>query len=253
MLDPVLDSPIQQRDGTAGENPSKCHLDDEGIGASLVWLKAKTTVTVHPGENKAQEHLMCVDTWREGTKATESGSFQICPVTRISGHKLKHKRFPLNIRKHCEDDGVPEEVAQGVFGVSILGNTQKLSSGGSGLPCSRWPCLSRGFEQDNLPSPLLTSAVLWFCEMPNFRILGWKQKYLVSQKQSHADLLTNLASLERYSLLLFLFPSTFLGHICIYCSRFWIFKQLTLYSWWSIQKDIFFFFFCFSCKLIWTW
>lgn len=58
-------------------------------------------------------------------------------MTRVSGHKLKHKRFPLNLRKHCEDDGVSAQVALGVFGVSVLGDTQKLSEKGSGLPCSR--------------------------------------------------------------------------------------------------------------------
>lgn len=66
---------------------------------------------------------------------TESGSFQMCP--RVNGHKLKHKRFPLNGRKRCEDDGRPLQVAQGVFGVSILGEIQKLSEEGSGLLCSR--------------------------------------------------------------------------------------------------------------------
>ena len=56
---------------------------------------------------------MYVNTWREGAKGTEPGSFQWCPVagpeamgtnwtdrTRDNGHRLKHRRFALNIREH---------------------------------------------------------------------------------------------------------------------------------------------------------
>lgn len=37
----------------------------------------------------------------------EQGSFQGCPVTG-SEHRLKHKKFPLNIRKHVLTVGVLE-------------------------------------------------------------------------------------------------------------------------------------------------
>lgn len=46
-------------------------------------------------------------TWRNGTRSTEPDSSQIVPSdrTRVNGHKLKHGRFPVNIRKdffYCE-------------------------------------------------------------------------------------------------------------------------------------------------------
>lgn len=37
---------------------------------------------------------------REGTKGTDPGSFQSCPVTGPGGHTLKLRRLPLNVRKH---------------------------------------------------------------------------------------------------------------------------------------------------------
>lgn len=52
--------------------------------------------------------------------------------TRGNGHKLTHRRFPLNIRKHlgffyCKGDQALTQVAQGGCGISILGDTQKPS------------------------------------------------------------------------------------------------------------------------------
>ena len=38
--------------------------------------------------------------WRENARRIEPSSFQCCLVIRGYQHKLKHSRFPLNIRKH---------------------------------------------------------------------------------------------------------------------------------------------------------
>jgi len=56
--------------------------------------------------------------------------------TRGSGHKLKHRRFPLNIKKHfyCEGGQALAEVAQRSCGISILGGVQKAPGHGPGQP-----------------------------------------------------------------------------------------------------------------------
>ena len=65
-----------------------------------------------------------------GCKEDRASLFSVVPSDRTRGkeHKLKHGRFPLNIRKHFftvrvteQWHRLPKEVA-----VSILGDTQKL-------------------------------------------------------------------------------------------------------------------------------
>lgn len=58
--------------------------------------------------------MMCINNWREGTKRTEPGSSQWWPVTTESGHKLKPRRFPWNIRKHfyCKGDRALVQITQ---------------------------------------------------------------------------------------------------------------------------------------------
>jgi len=59
--------------------------------------------TVKPGEMKAQGDLFNVYKYLQGgCKEDSARLFAVVPSdrTRGNGYKLKHKRFPLNIRKH---------------------------------------------------------------------------------------------------------------------------------------------------------
>lgn len=64
-----------------------------------------------------------------GCSEVRAGSCQCCPVTvkRGSGHKLKHKKLCLNIRKHFCTLGARTlaEIAQRGCGHSIHGGVQK--------------------------------------------------------------------------------------------------------------------------------
>lgn len=50
----------------------------------------------------------------------------ISSLTKASDYKLEHQRFPLNIKKHCENDRALEQFAS----ISILGNAQRPSGHG---------------------------------------------------------------------------------------------------------------------------
>lgn len=79
--------------------------------------------------------------------------FSVLPIdgTRGNGHKLKHRIFHENTRKHffyCECGQTLEQVAQRCCGFSLLGGTQNPTGHSPGQPVLA-DCLSRRVGLDS--------------------------------------------------------------------------------------------------------
>lgn len=79
---------------------------------------------------------------------------------RGNGHKLKHRKFNLKIRKiffYCKSGQTLGQVAQRSCGISRLRSNQNLSGYGPGQPAVVDPTLSRTVRleglQEFLPAP----------------------------------------------------------------------------------------------------
>ena len=107
-----------------------------------------------------QRRLICLsmytDTWRY--KEDRARLFSVVPRvrTRGSGHKLKHRRFCLNVRRlffYCEGDWALVQVSQKFCGLSILVNTKKPSGHGPGQPAVGGPAWTGGQDKITSRSP----------------------------------------------------------------------------------------------------
>lgn len=76
--------------------------DDEGTRALLIVGKAETSGAVQPEEDKTEGDLLNAYRCLKGRFKDRARLFPVVPVTgpENSGHKLKHRRFLLNIRKN---------------------------------------------------------------------------------------------------------------------------------------------------------
>jgi len=84
---------------------------------------------------------------KEGCKEDRVRVFAVVPSdkTKGNGHKLQHRRFPLNIRKHFfyyEGDRALAQVARRLWSLNSW-RYSKVIWRWSWATSSRWPCLSR--------------------------------------------------------------------------------------------------------------
>jgi len=108
--------------------------------------------------------------------------------TKGNGHKLKHRKFPLNIRKHlfyCEGAQALAQIAQGSGGVSHLVDIQKPSRHSPGKVALGG--LSREVGPDDLQRSFPNSTIL--CDCVNFVHLQPQHKMsnLPKSKQDNAQ------------------------------------------------------------------
>ena len=106
VLCPVLGAPVQEGRELSGVSPAKGHKDDQWAGASFIAREAERAGTVFLEKRRlggrrvvlvnVYEHLM------GGHEEEGAGLFSVVPNkrTRGNGHKQKHRKCLLNLRKH---------------------------------------------------------------------------------------------------------------------------------------------------------
>ena len=103
LLCPVLNSSVQERQGTSRESPLEGHTDDEGPGVSPLRGKAERPGAVQPGEEKAERgsyQYLSVFKGQQSSVWVRLFLVVCSNGTRGNGHKLEYKKFHVNMRKN---------------------------------------------------------------------------------------------------------------------------------------------------------
>ena len=168
-------APQYKRRRPPGESLMKGHEDDWRTEAPRMWGKAERAGTVQPAEETAQGDPTDV---YEGLKGgCKEDRARLCSVvprdrTRNNGHKLKHRTFPLNMRKHFFTVRVikhwhrsPREMVESPS-LSIFKSHLAMGWGNQ----LGWPCLSLGWGLNRWPSEVSSSL--------NHSVIPWMRKLL---------------------------------------------------------------------------
>ncbi|KAK4832418.1 LOW QUALITY PROTEIN: hypothetical protein QYF61_023097, partial [Mycteria americana] len=123
-----------------------------------------------------------------GCKDDGARLFSVVPSdrTRGNGHKLKHWRLHLNIRKHFLHCEALAQVAHGGCGVSLLGDIKITPGHGPGqpalgAPALGAPALDKGVGQGDLQRSLPTSAIVRAAEKLWGKVPGYSELNLSQQ------------------------------------------------------------------------
>lgn len=118
VLCTILDSPVQDRQGSPRESPVEGHKDGEGPGVSPVWGTAEGPGAVQSGEDWKRILAMLISICSAGFKRMRPGSFQWCPEQGAMGTNWNTGRKEEKLL-YCEGDRALEQTAQRLWSLLL--------------------------------------------------------------------------------------------------------------------------------------